>query len=464
MREAREALERVADDEGVSVLVQEDAAHTVEAVAKAALPDTIVSAADSVLTWRGAVARQAHALSSKSGQHPDTLDRSVGEEAVQEWTKHYGLSAEQVQGLAQGGIEEETAGLLMTGMTRDLCAALECLAHAARALRLIGHEGAIEHVKQWCAAVEAAPRLDWGEGDAAAAHLLRMQRHRRRAWVEAHLALAALSGEPLKDAVADAAHDRDDYVKLCALEAGGEPGETMRLCQAHAGDRDYAEPVGRCAVALLAAGRQGAVELARQAIGSARSDFSMELTQRLMAAAQAEQAAALLRAGLEGRKLTSAADLCLALALRGAGGSLDGLDLASAAELGNDLEARCARLAIGAMENQTAPTEELERMLREGTPQERYACAWHLSLARVRSAVPIFSSLRDQDQPYLVRALAAASLLRRGHSAGTSWFGKVLGGVQGEPEARIVTHLSAAVEDTIPLMLECRDADVGRFV
>jgi hypothetical protein len=87
-----------------------------------------------------------------------------------------------------------------------------------------------------------------------------------------------------------------------------------------------------------------------------------------------------------------------------------------------------------------------------------------LSLARVRSAVPIFSSLRDQDQPYLLRALSAASLLRRGHSAGPTWFGKVLGGTGGEQEARIVTHLSAAVEETIPLMLECRDVNVGRFV
>ena len=470
VRQATEALERVADDAGVSVLVQEDAAHAAEAVGKVALPEIVASAVESVLTWRGKVARQAHALTSKSGQRPDALDRSVGPEAVEEWTKHYALSAEQAEGLrrlgaGQGGeLSEQTAELLMTGMTRDLCAALECLAHAARALRLIGHGGAVDHLKQWCAAVEAAPRLDWGEGATAGGHLLRMQRMRRRAWVEARLALAALAGQPLKDAVADAAMDRDDYVKLCALEVSGEPAETLRICQAHADERDYAEPVGRCAAELLAAGRQGAVELARQAIGSARTDFSMELTQRIAIAAQAPEGAALLRRGLEGRPLTAAADLCLALALRGAGGSLDGLDLPEAAALGADLEARCARLAIGAMENQPAPTEELERLLREGNPQERYAAAWHLSLARVRSAVPIFSSLRDQDQPYLLRALTAASLLRRGHSAGSSWFGKVLGGVEGEQEARIVTHLSAAVEDTIPLMLECRDVNVGRFV
>jgi HEAT repeat protein len=362
VRQAVQALERVADDADVSVLVQEDAVHTAEAVGKVSLPGVITSAAESVLKWRGALALQAHGLVSKSGRHPDALDRSVTAEVAAEWVKHYGLGAEQGAALArlagggEGALEADTAELLMSGLAHHTCAALECIAHAARALRLIGHEGAKAHLQQWCAAVEAAPKLDWGDGEAAAGHLLRMTRQRRRAWVEVRLALAALAGEPLKEAVADAAADSDDYVRLCALEECGEPAEVLRLCQAHAGQHDYAEPVGRCAAALLAAGREGAVELAHEAIGSARTDFSMELTQRLMAAAQADAAAAVLRRGLEGRPLNASADLCLAIALRGAGGSLDGLDLPDEAALGKDLEARCARLAIGAMENRPEPT------------------------------------------------------------------------------------------------------------
>ena len=470
VRQTVAELGRIADDPQVSFLVQEDAVHTAEAAGKVALLGIVVPGVDAVLAWRGKIARQAHALVSASGREPDTIAPSVTAEDVEEWVGEYALTAEQGQALrrivaGQGKtLDPGAAEQLMAGMARDLAVPLDCVAHAARALRLVAHEDAAKSLQQWCAAVEAAPRLDWGGAEAPSGHLLRLYRHGRRAWVETRLALAELAGQPLAAAVSAAAADQDDWVKLCALEAGGEPAEVLRLCRAHAADRDYAEPVGRCAAALLAAGQEGVVELARQAIGAARTDFSMELTQRIMVAAQSEAAASLLRAGLEGRRLDAAADLCLALALRGAGNSLAGLDLPDAAALAGDLEARCARLALGAMENEAEPAAELEHLLREGDPQERYAAAWHLSLARVRSAVPVFASVRDQDLPYLLRALAAASLVRRGHNAALMWFIKVLASTQGEQAARILTHLSAAVEDTIPLMLECRDVNVGRFV
>ena len=467
----------MADDPQVSVLVQEDAAGTAEAAGKIALVGVIVSGVDAALAWRGKIARQAHALRSASGEAPDAVDASATAESIEDWVREYALTEEQAQSLRrllagqEKALDAGAAEQLMAGMARDLAVPLDCVAHAARALRLIAHPDAAKSLAQWCAAVEAAPRLDWGSGEAASGHLRRLYRHGRRAWIETRLALAALAGDPPAAAIADAAADQDDWVKLSALEAGGwleagggDPAEMLRLCRAHAGDRDYAEPIGRCAAALLAAGQEGAVELVRQAIGAARTDFSMELTQRIMVAAQSAPAASLLRADLEGRRLDAAADLCLALALRGAGNSLADLDLPDAAELAADVEARCARLALGAMDNEPGPAAELEQMLREGNPQERYAAAWHLSLARVRSAVPVFASVRDQDLPYMLRALVAASLVRWGHTAGHLWFVKTLASTQGEQAARVMMHLSAAVEDTIPLMLDCRDVNVGRFV
>jgi len=463
------ALERVADDPAVSILVQEDAGHTLDALAVLPVVDMICAGVDDVLGWRGRVARQAHALRAGPDRYPQTLAGTLSGEELEQWVRDYDLNDEQAEALRRvsagaGTLERSTAEELMAGIARDLSAAQECIAHAARALRLIAHDGAAESLEQWRKAVEAAPGLDWGDGEAAARHLLRLSRLRHRARIEVGRALACLRGDEGAEAAAGSAGSEDDWVRLCALDAGAPADDALLLCQAHADERDYAEPVGRCAAALLKAGHDGAVDLLLRVLAVARGDARMELTQRTLIAAQAEEGAAALRAGLEGRRLDGTAELCLALALRGAGGRSDALDLPEVKELGDDLEARCARLALGAMANEPDPAAELEELLREGSPQERYAAAWFLSLARVRSAVPIFSSVRDQEAPYLLRALAAASLIRRGHNAGTSWFDKVLGSVQGEQKTRILGHLCAAVEDTVPLMMECKDVNVGRFV
>jgi hypothetical protein len=117
------------------------------------------------------------------------------------------------------------------------------------------------------------------------------------------------------------------------------------------------------------------------------------------------------------------------------------------------------------MGNDPEATHRLETMLREGRPQERYCGAHYLGLARVRSAALVFASVRDQeDAPYPLRALCGASLVRRGHPEAFAGLERLLRGAGGRREAVLLLHLCRAVEDAIPLMLECADVNVGRFV
>ncbi len=91
--------------------------------------------------------------------------------------------------------------------------------------------------------------------------------------------------------------------------------------------------------------------------------------------------------------------------------------------------------------------------------------AQYLSIARVRSAAIVFASVRDQDDaPYLLRAFCAASLLRCGHPAGPGALDIASRASGGRFEADFLIHACRAIEDTIPLMLECKAVDVGRFV
>jgi hypothetical protein len=104
-------------------------------------------------------------------------------------------------------------------------------------------------------------------------------------------------------------------------------------------------------------------------------------------------------------------------------------------------------------------------MLRSGEPLERYYAAYFLGLARVRSAALIFASVRDQeDAPFPVRAICAASLVRCGHPGSVVGLEKSLMSLTGRSKADLVALVGRAVEDTIPLMLECTNINAGRFV
>ncbi|MCK4376186.1 MAG: hypothetical protein KAX19_12685, partial [Candidatus Brocadiae bacterium] len=472
------ALEAIADSQQASYLMQEEAAYAVETVRATTFAALLAEHVDEVLAWRGQVAREAHAFRWDDGAAAYVVDPAVGADAVERWADAYRLSLEQAEALQRavaggGAVEQAAAQRVLSGLGRDLASALNCVAYAAHAVRLIAQEGLEDGLGQWAAAVQTGPKLAWGTGGRVADLPRRLSRLRRRAWVAALWARESFSPEPSPDVLAEAADDEDDWVKLVGLAAGDELGadpaataDRMRaLCGAHRGEEEYCEPIGLAAVALLRADAQEAPGLAESALDGARIDFRMELTQQLLVAAQKGQAAARLEDYLVGKPIDSLPTLCLALALRGAGNSLEGLSLPPAPPSGEWTEMLCAHLGLRAMQNEPEAAERLVDMLRQGPARQRYAAAHYLGLARVRSAVLVLASIQDRsDAPYMLRGLCGASLIRRGYPAGPGALRRIVRSAKGRIKADLMTHLCRAVEDTIPLMLECKDVNVGRFV
>ena len=241
--------------------------------------------------------------------------------------------------------------------------------------------------------------------------------------------------------------------------------EMLRLCRAHIGEEDDAAPVCRAALALIRAGRAEGTELLAAALPAVDVDLRIEFCQDLLMAAQDATPAGIVRAYLDERPvLEDLTALCMAMALRGAGNDLGSLTVPDVESADADPEVVCAARALRAIAGDVRAAEALEDALRTGETKERYLSAHYLTFARVRSAVPTFASVRDQDVPAMLRAACAQGLLRSGHSGGTAWFEKALEGLSGTMHALVLVHLCRAVEDTVPLMLTCKDVNIGRFV
>ena len=100
----------------------------------------------------------------------------------------------------------------------------------------------------------------------------------------------------------------------------------------------------------------------------------------------------------------------------------------------------------------------------EGEERSRMFAAAYLGLARVRSAVPVFAAVSDQDVSLALRSLCAGMLIRRGQRTGVVWFGKLTQHALAMDSTLMVRNFARAVEDIVPLMLRCDDVNVGRFV
>jgi len=461
-------LERLAAREDVSFFSQEDAERTAELVRKGTLAGLIVEHGTQALAWRGELLRRAQALRWDGGRNAWLLDGAVGAEAIAEWGKESGLSEAElvaVQAAASSGepLEAPLAERLRRDLMRDLAAAVMALARAAHAVALIGQEGFGRSLREWAEAMHTEAELQWPP----APRLTTLGRLRRLAWMQAMLALALAEGRSPAGAIEDALNDRDDWVKIEALAALAEadPDQSdierlLALCRAHAAEREYHRPVGLAAAVLLGRGMAEAAAMAEAAVAAAPVELRMELTHRLLLAAQRPEGARALKEHIGDSSPGAVPSLCLALALRGAGHDVRAPEACPE----DEPETLCACLALRSMQGDAEAAERLEDMLRAGPAGQRYVSAHYLSLARVRSAVLLFASVVDQQAPYALRGLCAGSLIRRGHSAGPAWFRKTLPSVAGSVHARLLVHLSRAVEDTVPLMLECADVNLGRFV
>jgi len=473
VRRTLEELHRLAGDDAVSVLLQDDAENAADVVEKAGFGRTVAEAGDGVLAWWQELVAQAGALRWDEDRGAFAVGGGLGPEVAEAWARDYRLSEAQAQGirpalLGGGPLDPELTGIISQGLVGDLCAACDALAHAARALRLIAQEGHEERLAQWAEVLATAPSLEWGEALRGTGHLRRLRRRLARARIEVQRCLKSFGLETGTDPLGEALDDEDDWCSLTALTAALEMGDgTARpkdlraLCERNLDDEDFCEPVGRAALALLAGGQADGPRLAAGALEGADVDLRMDLTHALLAAAQDEPVMELLRGWLAGREVSTMAAACMALAVRGAGGDLGD---ANVPEAGGEPELRCALLALRAMANDAEAAQSLEAMLRNGESSERYLAGSCLGLARVWTAVLIFYSVRDQDVPYSLSLLCAASMVRLGHPAGVPWFRKVVQSPAGRDLAEMLVHVGRAVEDTIPLMLQCSAVNVGRFV
>jgi len=477
VKAALEALSELADDEDVSVLVQEEATAAEEVVRRASAPPLIVSQLDEVLAWRGQVARDAHALLWDDEAGCFRIRPGAGAGLAERRAEGQALSPEQAAAVARAAdtgapLDRDTARALLRGLTRDLTAALNAAAYAAVALRVIGQEDWLTHAERWTAALAAGPKLQWGPRGRGARYATRIGRLRRRAWI--NLLWAREDAEPgaCAQELAAAADDADAWVRLTALAVKASlapddraPADALRtMARKHATDREFCEPVGLASLPLMRWEGPDAVPLAAGALAAARIDFRVELTQQIMAAVRHPQVAHGILAHLRARPLEGVAPVCLALALRGGGHALEGMTVMEPAE-GADPEQVCASLALRAMEAEEEAAAQLTRLLRHGSPKERYLSGCYLGLARVRSAAMPLAGTRDQpDAPYLLRGLCAALLLPQGLPTAMAGWAKLLKGVTGRVKADMLTYLCRGVEDTILLMNYCADVDVGRFV
>jgi len=475
-----EGLMGLADDASSSSLVRDTAQELVEKIGDAAVATPLVKLARSALEWRGRLAREAHALRLDAGAGGYVLDPRGGLDPAriaEQWPGELGLSAEQAQAAAgalqsQKPLPNDLAQAIMAALVRDLVGCLDAVHHAGRALRLAGEARWRPELEQWTRAMEGAPRLDWGDDETVRSWCTMLPRLTRRAGISAAAAAESLKESPEACVLDEACADQDGWVQMAALVSRAEieqdPSRSLarlaELCRSFGDDPDFLEVAGPALVALVAAGQGDFVPVLESALDRAPTDLRYELTQKLLVAAQKEPTADLLRSYLSGKPVARMGQLCLALALKGAGRELDGLDVPQSPPAEAGVELHAAVLGLAAMMGREEAVAQLESALRERQRRERYCSAVYLGLARVHSAMPIFSGVSDRDAPFPLRSLCAGMLVRGGQRQGMLWFSKMGTHAGQADKTRAAIDAGRAVADVIPLMLDCTNVNLGRFV
>lgn len=479
--EVSRALRELVDDEALSSLVRDTAAEVDEAVTEAGLAGLLVGTVDGLLEKRGMLAREAHALRMDEKSGKSVVDARAGldvAELLKRWPLEFSLSGNNALALGQalsGGqpLPDDVAQAVMRGIVRGLAGCLGAVLNASHAVALTGETQWAASLNKWAQTMQGGPKLAWGETDTVAAWQRVLPRLRRQAAIGVKAALQAISeGAPDPSALDEDCADADDWVRMAALcararlrgEAGPDAEPLATLCKAHAQDTEFTDVLGPATIVLVGEGRQEFTPLLEKALDNANTDLRYDLTQTLMFAAARPEAERALAERLRRGPLDSMGRLCVALALRGAGGSVDGLPLAEPPDEGADPERVAALDALRAMQGDAEAAGRLQTALRGRDYRARYCSAVYLGLARVHSSVPIFAAVSDHDVPMPLRSLCAGMLIRRGHRAGMTWFHKMAHDVRGPNGVRIANELARAMEDVVPLMLHCKDVNVGRFI
>ena len=471
-------LSELANKDSASSLTQDTAQEILEGLEDANLAEPIVKAMAGILDWRGDLARLAHAIKvTDDGDY--RVNQGLGmdaDELKKTWQNDLGLSDKQAQAAAQAyknddPLNPELANAVKTGVFEGLKCCVTAVFYASKALQAIGETQWAEQPDEWSEALKAGPTLEWDETEETETRRTTLIRLRQLARCSSLRAASQLKQSDLTQ-LEDLAHETNDsWVRLVALTTTAEGEEDFDgldeisdLLKEHHEDPAFARPVGYGALLLTRRGRQnlGALE---SALNNADIDLRCDLVQALMTAAQDEDVTRSLQEHLSGREISEPSLAGMALALRGASGSVQNVGNIPDPIANMDGELLCALHALGAMDNQPDDADALKDMLRDGDAPERYCAASYLGLARVQSALPVWASASDQvEASWSLRALCAAMLVQSGHRLGIRWFAKNAQQRTRSQKPPMAIQLSRAVHNIIPLMLRCKTINLGRFV
>jgi hypothetical protein len=437
--------------------MQEEAERTIDAVREARMMEFMMPGAEDTLEWLQGQIRLARAIE----QSGDGYRLGAARNSLARWFDDYDIEGEQRQVLetaAQGQepIAADVLAPVLSGLADDIRSGWQTLGAGARALARIGQEGWSEALQNWRKAAETPVEVPWAQD---------VDYARKVAVMDICAALQDEADSPDPSEFQEWLDDEDERVQIHALRAMCQAGagreqmaRMVSLCDAHKVEEEYAEAIARAGCCALEQRVTDVVEPVYYALLSGDVGLRVRTAWSLSALSLNDTVADALTSYLHQNPPEDVAGVVFALALVNAG-RRPGVQLPEA----DDEELKYALLARRAMLNKESAADALKAAVRGGEPRDRYQAACYLALARVRSAVPVFASVRDQDAPYLLRAFCAGSSIRRGHPAG-EWFAKVLKSVRGRVKADVVYHLAWAVEDVTPVMLNRIDVNAGRFV
>jgi HEAT repeat protein len=472
--EAVEALEQ-ARDQDESYLVNDTAAEILDDLGKGGIAGTLLKVGDRALQARGLLARLAHGLKfdasagtfSFAGFSEEELRAVAGDYEDLRVDPEHATAITALLAGAQSLPAAEVAPLC-EGIIFLLDLAAAALGRIPRALAALDRTDEAARVQKWARSLAAEPKLEWPETETVRRHIDILHARHRVATADClgYLAVAGdeKAGPSLEELLAEEDPTLAAAAALALLRAGTKTLDEVRPKLEAVRDAESTPCPEVLLEALLALGAEpNAGRLARLA-GEGRIEFRSWALQCLVDAASDTPVRDAFARFVDERDAPPLARLAAAMAAIANQAGIPADTLRAIEPDTTETDVMFARACALAMTEDAESVLYLKTALRSGEPRNQLAAALYLALARVRSAIPVFSSISDKAGPYYLRAACAAMLVKRGHADGLFWFNKTMQSAGGVAPAPIGCYAARAVLETLPLMRRCTFVNLGRFL
>ncbi len=476
VKETVRKLRSLEDDSYLSSLTRDSAAELIYDINEAKLGEPLVNTIDAAITGLDEPGQYASRLSWNPENETFSLD-SLGEDRenlAAKLTDQLELEAAAAESIADASaadapVDRNLAEIYAGAACSVARLIIDAVFRGAEALGRLGEGGWDENINNWQAALANFPLAIMDADPAFQKRKNEIERSLSRARLHIIAARALTAGSLKRGDLAEFIESEDDWVRMTALTAlkgmweGQDIQELMRMLQEHADDPQYDEAAGRAAVALLGGGEdRSLLERVAQVLDRCSFELRLDLAGGLINSAQEEKVLHSIQTYIAERSCKPLS--CVLLNMAAVSGGGDGVDIEDGAG-SDDIQYLYACKGLKAMRNDGESAEELKAVLREGEPAEREFAGGLLGLARVESATAVFASVSDQvDASWRLRTLCAGMMIRKGHRQGMGWFNKNAGHGNAAAGGRIALSLARAVADTLPIMLGCKNVNMGRFV